>query len=399
MIQHLLTEHSSIINERQLSTYADMCEREIHDTALDACLLCCERMPLLRLHDHLATHMEEIALFVLPLIADDEQDKLKLELQAAMEREREKHDDFLLKQRGKEQAEEQAYLEALRKRKDKEEAKEREYQAFLREQKEKQGAEDKAKEEEEEEARIESALRARLERSRWSQNDIGVTLNPDKSKKKKVTRSPDGEHYLDPTPLISSPPVFPRISRRFLDTETLEHYHVPWEWDRSSGEHIIILRELDKYETDLLFEHTRLNRQGDDSTSEDNHDVYLMNPPRDYGSQSSRIYHDRRLPKMLRQRDEQAHVWTDDARAYDHGLLGHTPVALENQLELVDEHGKLDYAAQGLDQLHQKYQERLDKDFNMMQTSEPTTGSLCMLTYLLETGTKQERFEAEQDFM
>lgn len=29
-------------------------------------------------------------------------------------------------------------------------------------------------------------------------------------------------------------PVYPRINRKYLDIETLEHYRVPWEWDRVS---------------------------------------------------------------------------------------------------------------------------------------------------------------------
>jgi hypothetical protein len=234
MIQHLTTQHLSIVNERQISTYADMCEREIDDTELNACLICSEKMSLSRLRDHLATHMEEIALFVLPLIADDEQGNLELELQAAKDREREReaYDDFLRKQQEKEHTEEQAYLDALSTRKDKEEAEERGYRAFLHRQKENQAADGKINEEEQ--ARLDSAIRAQMERSGRSQNDIEVNLNPDKGKKKNVTRSSDGEHFLDTTSLISPPPVFPRISRRFLDTETLEHYHVPWESDRVS---------------------------------------------------------------------------------------------------------------------------------------------------------------------
>jgi len=71
MTQHLLIEHSDIINERQVSTYADMCEQEIGDTVLDTCLICCERMSLPILQSHLATHMEDIALTVLPSAQDD----------------------------------------------------------------------------------------------------------------------------------------------------------------------------------------------------------------------------------------------------------------------------------------------------------------------------------------
>jgi chemotaxis protein histidine kinase CheA len=233
--------------------------------------------------------------------------KLKLELQAHEEKERERkaYDDFLRKQREKEIAEEQAYREALRKQKEKEEAKEREYQAFLRLQKEKQEAEEKAKKEEQ--ARIDSSMRARLEKSGWSQHDIEIALDPEKAekeKKKKKKHRYSNDVYLDddiivvgggggPPTLPDAPPisvgfpqhhvpVFPRINRKFLDIETLEHYHVPWEWDRVSfalsfscltnntdlaqkqanSEFIILLRELDKYETDVLFEHTRRRRQG-----------------------------------------------------------------------------------------------------------------------------------------
>ncbi|THY60468.1 hypothetical protein D6C99_01571 [Aureobasidium pullulans] len=207
--------------------------------------------------------------------------KLKLDLQAREEQEREKraYEDFLHRQREKEAEEERAYREALRKQKEKEEAKEREYQAFLREQKEKQEAEDQAKKEEQ--ARIDSVMRARLEKLGYSQHEIELALDPEKAekekkKKKKHRYSGDGDIIMvppslpDATPIMSvgfaqgngHVPVYPRINRKFLDIETLEHYHVPWEWDRANSEYIILLRELDKYETDVLFEHTRRRRQG-----------------------------------------------------------------------------------------------------------------------------------------
>ncbi|CAD0113469.1 unnamed protein product [Aureobasidium uvarum] len=80
MVQHLLVEHPSHMNERQLSTYADMCERDMDDKQSDACLICSEKMPLSRLYEHLATHMEEIALFVLPMDPDDHEDEQIKEL-------------------------------------------------------------------------------------------------------------------------------------------------------------------------------------------------------------------------------------------------------------------------------------------------------------------------------
>ncbi|KAH0267354.1 hypothetical protein KCU91_g10154, partial [Aureobasidium melanogenum] len=211
--------------------------------------------------------------------------KLKLELQAREEQERERkaYDDFLRKQREKEEAEEKAYRDALRKQKEKEEAKEREYQAFLREQKEKQEAEEKAKKEEQ--ARIDSAMRARLEKLGFSQHDIEIALDPEKAekekKKKNKHRHSEDVFFDDDVIMVGGPPtlseaspaiavgfpqhhvpVYPRINRKYLDIETLEHYRVPWEWDRANSDFIILLRELDKYETDVLFEHTRRRRQG-----------------------------------------------------------------------------------------------------------------------------------------
>ncbi|CAD0109596.1 unnamed protein product [Aureobasidium uvarum] len=55
-------------------------------------------------------------------------------------------------------------------------------------------------------------------------------------------------------------PIYPRIHQKYLDLETLEHYQLPWVLDSSNKDYLIILRELDKYETDVLFEHTRRRR-------------------------------------------------------------------------------------------------------------------------------------------
>jgi hypothetical protein len=105
MVQHLMTEHSNVVNERQVSTYADMCERQIDDTEAETCLICLEEMPLSTLHGHLATHMEEIAFFVLPMTPDDDEDTHIKETIESRSHEGEKHeriayDNFLRKQRG-----------------------------------------------------------------------------------------------------------------------------------------------------------------------------------------------------------------------------------------------------------------------------------------------------------
>jgi hypothetical protein len=263
MVRHLMTEHSSIVNERQISTYADMCEREIDDTELDACLVCSEKMSLSRLHSHLATHMEEIALFVLPLTQDDHENEYiegiaesiagrdslgrdsqeekaaakhnPQELDAATESLHmvDKHEyrsatDARVATDGETAFESKLELEI--------EEKERErkaYDNFLREQKDKEEAKGK-----EELAHIDSVMRARLERLGWSDHDIEIALDPEKAvrktKKKHIRASSNDGHHLSTTPISGRPLVFPRINRMFLDIETLEHYHVPWEWDRVS---------------------------------------------------------------------------------------------------------------------------------------------------------------------
>lgn len=71
MIHYLLAAHASNVDERQASKYADLCEREVDDTRIDACLICSEEMPLFQLFGHIATHMEDLALFVLPMDSDD----------------------------------------------------------------------------------------------------------------------------------------------------------------------------------------------------------------------------------------------------------------------------------------------------------------------------------------
>jgi hypothetical protein len=62
MIQHNMVEHPEITNADQASIFADMCEREIDDTEYDSCLICLKTMSLSGLYEHLAEHMEVIAL-------------------------------------------------------------------------------------------------------------------------------------------------------------------------------------------------------------------------------------------------------------------------------------------------------------------------------------------------
>jgi hypothetical protein len=71
MTAHLRSHHSTSFTESQLFIALDMCNRPIDETEKSLCLLCGTEMYLSKLQDHLAMHMENIALFVLPSILED----------------------------------------------------------------------------------------------------------------------------------------------------------------------------------------------------------------------------------------------------------------------------------------------------------------------------------------
>jgi hypothetical protein len=57
-------------------------------------------------------------------------------------------------------------------------------------------------------------------------------------------------------------PVYPKVHKQHLSIETLHYYDIPYEYDQSHADYIIILRELDAKETEILFEHTRRLHKG-----------------------------------------------------------------------------------------------------------------------------------------
>ncbi|KAK5712511.1 hypothetical protein LTR17_017958 [Elasticomyces elasticus] len=57
-------------------------------------------------------------------------------------------------------------------------------------------------------------------------------------------------------------PMYPKVHQKYLLPETLSYYGLPYEYDRSDPGYIIILRDMDQYETEILFEHTKRLRAG-----------------------------------------------------------------------------------------------------------------------------------------
>lgn len=66
LVQHLRDSHPGNWTDRQLSIILEMSERPMEESVILPCLLCKSELSLAKLLDHLAAHMEEISLFVLP---------------------------------------------------------------------------------------------------------------------------------------------------------------------------------------------------------------------------------------------------------------------------------------------------------------------------------------------
>ena len=71
MKTHLKAHNHGLFSESQLPIVLDMCDRPIDDSEQSRCILCGEEMSLSNLQNHLAMHLEDVALFVLPSSVED----------------------------------------------------------------------------------------------------------------------------------------------------------------------------------------------------------------------------------------------------------------------------------------------------------------------------------------
>ena len=71
MKTHLKAHNHGLFSESQLRIVLDMCDRPIDDSEQSRCIPCGEEMSLSMLKNHLAMHLEDIALFVLPSSVED----------------------------------------------------------------------------------------------------------------------------------------------------------------------------------------------------------------------------------------------------------------------------------------------------------------------------------------
>ncbi|KAK5114925.1 hypothetical protein LTR62_002084 [Meristemomyces frigidus] len=167
----------------------------------------------------------------------------------------------------REQKEEEERMKAKFKQ-DEEDAKKREKEAWLEFERKRQAKEEKEKADKKaEKEKFEHEMRKRLESfGVYSQAQIDYMVDEEKAKEQNKARSRSHSRVHVETDELTvwrpSRPVYPKIHRDYIEIETLIYYGVEYEYDRDTN-YIILKREMTKYETDVLFEHTRRIRAGD----------------------------------------------------------------------------------------------------------------------------------------
>ncbi|KAF2234620.1 hypothetical protein EV356DRAFT_532671 [Viridothelium virens] len=173
-----------------------------------------------------------------------EKEEREMELRASIKREEEDK-----KKREKEEEEKWEMKQKLKKEKEKKEEEEWELKQKLKKEK-------KEKEEKEEEERAEELMVKRLRKAGYTEHEIEKALHPHEKKDKKEKKEKIREIRAVPF----QQPTYPKIHKEYLSVDTLIYYNLPYEFDRTDPNYIIILREMDRHETDVLFEHTRRHR-------------------------------------------------------------------------------------------------------------------------------------------
>lgn len=141
------------------------------------------------------------------------------------------------------------------------------YLNFLAEQKEK--TEKERAEEKEVIEKFDHEMRERLSKAEYTDPQIETMMTKDHEDEEREKKVRD------------KAPVYSKVHTKYLSLATLEYYDLPWEYDRvgdtprsvslilltvtlaqNDPNYIIITRELDKDEIEVLFEHTRILQAG-----------------------------------------------------------------------------------------------------------------------------------------
>ncbi|KAL1607315.1 hypothetical protein SLS59_002280 [Nothophoma quercina] len=102
------------------------------------------------------------------------------------------------------------------------------------------------------EAALEEAMRKRLAQFGFQENQIQAMIHPEQQQKLEKNTGLTPHNPLR----IAPQPTYAKVRREYLDIETLHYYDLPYEYDVDPN-YIIVLREMNQKEMDVLFEHTR----------------------------------------------------------------------------------------------------------------------------------------------
>ncbi|KAK7529064.1 uncharacterized protein IWZ02DRAFT_32154 [Phyllosticta citriasiana] len=108
------------------------------------------------------------------------------------------------------------------------------------------------KEKKEAEEKFEKEMHERLHKLGYSEDQIQHMMKGEKAKDTHLTIAPGHRSGI---------PTYIKIHKSHLEVATLTYFGLPWEWDRSDSDYIIILKEMDHRETEVLFEHTKSLRR------------------------------------------------------------------------------------------------------------------------------------------
>jgi len=74
MQDHINDHYENALEPPQMSIALDLCSRSASETTVDVCVLCGKELMLLELQKHVAAHMQDIALFVLPTTTEEDEE-------------------------------------------------------------------------------------------------------------------------------------------------------------------------------------------------------------------------------------------------------------------------------------------------------------------------------------
>jgi len=102
-------------------------------------------------------------------------------------------------------------------------------------------------------------MRKKLHKFGFQENQVDAIVDPKKAPK--LTTGLRPSNALVPLVGVGGGPTYVKIHRNHVDIETLKYFGLPWGYDPSNSEYYLIYQEMDKKETEILFEHTRKHRK------------------------------------------------------------------------------------------------------------------------------------------